>query len=84
VVGMPHERLGETVLAWIRLKPGCEATQEEIQEFCRGQIACFKVPESIRFVESFPITVTGKIQKFRIRELEMEYRQAPAAAATTA
>ncbi len=79
VVGLPHERLGETVLAWIRLKPGCAATQEEIQRFCEGQIAYFKVPESIRFVDSYPITVTGKIQKFRIRELELEYRagQAP-------
>jgi fatty-acyl-CoA synthase len=84
VVGLPHERLGETVLAWIRLKPDCEATPEEIQEFCRGQIAYFKVPESIRFVDSYPITVTGKIQKYRIRELELEYRQAPAEVTTAA
>lgn len=74
VVGMPHERLGETVLAWVRLKPDCEATAEEIREFCEGQIAYFKIPESIRFVDDYPITVTGKIQKFRIRELELEYR----------
>jgi fatty-acyl-CoA synthase len=80
VVGMPHERLGETVLAWIRLKPGCEATAGELQEFCREQIAYFKVPESIRFVDSFPTTVTGKVQKFRIREMELEYRQLAAAA----
>ncbi|HNY40038.1 MAG TPA: AMP-binding protein [Bryobacteraceae bacterium] len=74
VAGLPHPRLGESVLAWIRLKPGCTATPEEIQEFCQGQIAYFKIPESIRFVDSYPITVTGKIQKFRIRELELEYR----------
>jgi fatty-acyl-CoA synthase len=74
VVGLPHERLGETVLAWIRLKPGASATAHEIRQFCRGQIAYFKVPESIRFVETFPATVTGKIQKFRIREMELELR----------
>ena len=74
MVGIPHERLGESVLAWIRLKPDCTATAQEIQEFCRGEIAYFKIPESIRFVESFPATVTGKIQKFRIRELEAEAR----------
>jgi fatty-acyl-CoA synthase len=81
VVGLPHERLGETVLAWIRLKPGRTATAEEIQEFCRGEIAYFKVPQSIRFVDKYPITVTGKIQKFRIRELELEYREEAQAAA---
>lgn len=82
VVGLPHERLGESVLAWIRLKPGCEATAEEIQAYCQGEIAYFKIPEAIRFVDSFPTTVTGKIQKFRIREMELEYRDAAAAAAT--
>ncbi len=80
VVGLPHERLGEMVLAWIRLKPGCEATEAEIREFCDGQIAYFKIPEAIRFVDAFPATVTGKIQKFRIRELELESRELAAAA----
>jgi fatty-acyl-CoA synthase len=74
VVGLPHARLGETVLAWIRLKPGESATGEEIREFARGRIAYFKVPEHIRFVDSFPMTVTGKIQKFRIRQIEIEER----------
>jgi fatty-acyl-CoA synthase len=74
VVGLPHARLGETVLAWIRLKPGESATGEEIREFARGRIAYFKVPEHIRFVDSFPMTVTGKIQKFRIRQTEIEER----------
>jgi len=80
VVGLPHERLGETVLAWIRLKAGCTATVEEIQEFCKGEIAYFKAPEAVRFVDKYPITVTGKIQKFRIRELEMQYREEARAA----
>jgi fatty-acyl-CoA synthase len=76
VVGLPDERLGETVLAWIRLKPGETATADEIRAHCLGRIAYFKVPERIRFVDAFPLTITGKVQKFRIRELEMEYRAA--------
>ena len=71
VTGLPHERFGETVLAWIRLKPGESATAEEIREFCAGQIARFKIPESIRFVDTFPTTLSGKIQKFRMREFEI-------------
>jgi len=73
-VGLPDLKLGETVLAWIRLKAGETATEEEIREFCRGKIAHFKIPQYIRFVDSFPMTVTGKIQKFRIREAEIEQR----------
>jgi fatty-acyl-CoA synthase len=72
VVGLPDERLGETVAAWIRLKE--PATEEEIREFCHGRIAHFKVPQYIRFVDEFPMTVTGKVQKFRIREIEIEDR----------
>ena len=72
ITGLPHERFGEIVLAWIRLKPGETATAEEIREFCEGQIAKFKIPESIRFVESFPTTLSGKIQKFRMREIEIK------------
>ena len=74
VIGVPDQRLGEVVCAWIRLKPGQETTGEAIKEFCRGRIAYFKVPELIRFVDSFPITVTGKIQKFRMREAEIQER----------
>jgi fatty-acyl-CoA synthase len=74
VVGVPDEKLGERVLAWIRLQPGSEATEDEIREFCRGQIAHFKIPEYIRFVDSFPMTVTGKVQKFIIRNQEIELR----------
>ena len=72
VVGLPDQRLGEIVLAWIRLKPGETSTAEEIRQFCDGRIAYFKVPALVRFVENFPMTVTGKVQKFRIRELELE------------
>jgi fatty-acyl-CoA synthase len=74
VVGLPDERLGEAVLAWIKLKEGENSTEDEVRDFCRGRIAHFKVPQYIRFVESFPMTVSGKIQKFRIREHEIEAR----------
>jgi fatty-acyl-CoA synthase len=78
VIGLPHEKLGEAVAAWIRLKE--PATEDEIREFCRGKIAHFKIPEYIRFVEEFPMTVTGKIQKFKMRQLEIRQRGLEAAA----
>jgi fatty-acyl-CoA synthase len=74
VVGLPDTRMGEVVLAWIRLASGESATEEEIRKFCEGRIAHFKIPQYIRFVDSFPTTVSGKIQKFRIREMEMQAR----------
>ncbi len=78
VVGIPHERLGEIVLAWIRLRPGLaegvDATEEEIRGWCQGQIAYYKIPEHIRFVNEFPATLSGKIQKYKIREFEIEAR----------
>jgi fatty-acyl-CoA synthase len=68
VVGVPDPRMGEELCAWVRLKPGMTATEEEIREFCRGQIAHYKIPRYIRFVDGFPMTVTGKVQKFIMRE----------------
>ena len=68
VFGVPDARLGEVVSAWIKLAPGALATAEEIRAFCRDQIARFKIPQYIRFVDEFPMTVTGKIQKFVMRE----------------
>jgi fatty-acyl-CoA synthase len=62
------------VLAWIRLKPGASAAEDEIRKFCEGKIAYFKIPQHIRFVDEFPMTVTGKIQKFKIREVEIKER----------
>jgi fatty-acyl-CoA synthase len=81
VLGLPDRRLGETVSAWIRLAAGETSTEAEIREFCAGRIAHFKIPEQIRFVDSFPTTLSGKIQKFRIREIEMETRGIGAGAA---
>jgi fatty-acyl-CoA synthase len=71
ITGLPNERLGEIVLAWIRLRPDEACTAGEIREFCEGKIAHFKIPECIRFVDSFPTTLSGKIQKYRIREIEI-------------
>ncbi len=68
VVGVPDPRYGEAVCACIRLRAGATATEEEIREFCRGRIAHYKVPRYVRFVDGFPLTVTGKVQKFLIRE----------------
>ena len=74
VVGIPNARLGEIVAAWVRLRPGVVATEEEIREWCKGQIAYYKIPEHIRFVDDFPATLSGKIQKYKIREFEIEAR----------
>jgi len=68
VVGLPDPRYGEELCAWIIVKPGQSATEDDIREFCKGQIAHYKVPKYIRFVAEFPMTVTGKIQKFKIRD----------------
>ena len=68
VVGVPDEKYGEELCAWIIAKPGTKPTEDDIRAFCKGQIAHYKVPRYIRFVASFPMTVTGKIQKFKIRD----------------
>ena len=68
VIGVPDPRFGEELCAWTRLRDGEAATVEEIREFCRGQIAHYKIPRYVRFVDGFPMTVTGKIQKFAMRE----------------
>jgi fatty-acyl-CoA synthase len=71
VVGVPDQKMGEELCAWIRLAPGERADEEEVRAFCRGQIAHYKIPRYVRFVDEFPMTVTGKIQKFVIRERMM-------------
>jgi fatty-acyl-CoA synthase len=68
VVGVPDARMGEEVCAWVKLQPGSTADEEEIQQFCRAHLAHYKVPRHVMFVEEFPETVTGKVQKFKMRE----------------
>jgi fatty-acyl-CoA synthase len=71
VFSIPDERLGERVAVWIRLKSGVAADVEEIRTFCKGQIAYFKIPEHVRFVDGFPMTANGKVQKYLMREREI-------------
>lgn len=72
VFGVPDEKLGEELCAWIRLKEGSTASEEEIRAYCRDQIAYFKIPRYIRLVDEFPMTVTGKVQKFIMRDKMIE------------
>jgi fatty-acyl-CoA synthase len=71
VIGVPDAKYGEEVCAWITLREGQDATADELREFCRGQIATCKIPRYIRFTTDFPTTVTGKIQKFKMREVSI-------------
>ncbi len=68
VIGVPDPKYGEEVCAWVKLHAGASATEQEIRAFCEGKIAHFKIPRYIRFVDEFPMTVTGKVQKFVMRE----------------
>jgi fatty-acyl-CoA synthase len=85
VVGMPSEKYGEEVMAWVRLRSGALVTETGLHAFCKDRIATFKIPAYWKFVEEFPMTVTGKIQKFRMREISIaELGLGQAAAVVTA
>ncbi len=68
VVGVPDVKYGEELCAWVTLRPGCELTAEQVREFCAGKIAHYKIPRYVRVTDQFPMTVTGKVQKFKMRE----------------
>jgi fatty-acyl-CoA synthase len=72
VVGVPSKNYGEQVGAFIKLKAGQELTEEAVQEFCRGKIARYKIPQFIFFINEYPMTASGKIQKYKLRELSLE------------
>ncbi|MEZ4300384.1 MAG: AMP-binding protein [Polyangiaceae bacterium] len=72
VIGVPSAKYGEELMAWIRLRPGASADELAMLTYCTGQIATYKIPRYWRFVDEFPMTVTGKVQKFRMRELAIE------------
>lgn len=72
VVGVPDPRYGEELCVWVKLRQGASLTEDELRDFCRGKLAHYKVPRYVRFVDAFPQTVTGKIQKFKIREQMIE------------
>ncbi|MDE0231183.1 MAG: AMP-binding protein [bacterium] len=71
VIGVPDVKYGEQVMAWVKLREGAEASGEEIKEFCRGRIAHFKVPHYVKFVDGFPMTVTGKVRKVEMRDVSV-------------
>ncbi len=78
VIGVPCSKYGEEIVAWVRLHPGHTASEAELREWAKARIAHFKVPRYFRFVDAFPMTVTGKVQKFRMREISVEELKATA------
>ncbi len=72
VIGVPDLKYGEEVCAWVKLKEGASLTEEELRAYCKGKIATYKIPRYVRFTDNFPMTVTGKIQKFKMRETSIE------------
>jgi len=72
VIGIPDRKYGEQVMAWVKLKPGATASAEAIREFCQGRIAHFEVPRYVKFVDSFPTTINGKTQKYKMREISIQ------------
>jgi fatty-acyl-CoA synthase len=72
VIGVPDVKFGEEVMAWVRLREGQAATVEEIRDYCRGKIAHYKIPRYVKFVDAFPMTVTGKVQKFLMRDASVK------------
>jgi fatty-acyl-CoA synthase len=81
VIGLPDVKYGEAIMAWVKLKPDATATEDEIRDFCQGKIAHYKVPRYVKFVDNFPMTVTGKIQKFIMRDQSVKELGLEAAAA---
>ncbi|EWH21329.1 AMP-binding protein [Bacillus haynesii] len=75
IVGVPDETFGEEVSAWIKLKSGASMTADELKAYCKGKIARYKIPRYIAFVEEFPMTASGKVQKFKLREQALEHFQ---------
>jgi fatty-acyl-CoA synthase len=85
VIGVPSERYGEEVMAWVKAREGAHVTEDDLVAFCRGKIATYKIPRYWKFVDAFPMTVTGKIQKFKMREVAVgELGLEQAAAVVTA
>ncbi|HZJ48276.1 MAG TPA: AMP-binding protein [Acidimicrobiia bacterium] len=72
VIGVPDERFGEQIMAWVQKREGSDLTETDVIDYCKGRIAHFKVPRYVRFTDTFPMTVTGKIQKFKLKERAIE------------
>jgi len=82
VIGVPDAKYGEEICAWIKLRPGQQLTEQELREFCTGQIAHFKIPRYLRITTGFPMTVTGKVQKFKMRDTSISELGLESAAST--
>jgi fatty-acyl-CoA synthase len=72
IIGVPDERYGEEIMAWVQLREGASLSEDELKDFCRGTIAHYKVPRYVKFVDEFPMTITGKVQKFKMRDAAIE------------
>jgi fatty-acyl-CoA synthase len=81
VIGVPDEKYGEEIMAWVKLRPGAQVSGDELRAFCQGKIASYKIPRYWKFVDVFPMTVTGKVQKFKMREAAIEELKLEKAAA---
>jgi fatty-acyl-CoA synthase len=77
VIGVPDAEYGEELCAWVVLRPDASVTAHDIREFCRGQIAHYKIPRYIKFVDGYPMTATGKVQKFVMRKSMVEEIKGP-------
>jgi fatty-acyl-CoA synthase len=82
VIGVPDARFGEELCAWVKLRPGTSLTEEDLRAFCTGKIAHFKIPRYLRITDDFPMTITGKVQKFRMREVSITELSLESAAQT--
>jgi fatty-acyl-CoA synthase len=83
VIGVPDSKYGEELMAWVKLSEGATLSEEDVKDFCRGKIAHYKIPRYVKFVDDFPMTVTGKIQKFLMRRQAVEELGLEKAASTT-
>ena len=72
VIGVPDTKYGEELCAWVRLRDGASLTTEQLRGWCAGKLAHYKVPRYVKVVDDFPMTVTGKVQKFKMRETAIE------------
>jgi fatty-acyl-CoA synthase len=82
VIGVPDARYGEEIMAWVKVRASADVTVESIRAFCEGQIAHFKIPRYVRVTDEFPMTVTGKVQKYKMREAAIDLLGLQDAAAT--
>jgi fatty-acyl-CoA synthase len=82
VIGVPDARYGEELMAWVRLRDGAALSADDVRTYCRGKIAHFKIPRYVKFVDGFPMTVTGKVRKVEMREVSIAELGLESAAAT--